>query len=250
MAVGYANALAIITDAMVEIGAYAPGETIAPAHEQLGLLRFQNQLDAWQADQLALNLQDREVFLLTAGTSSFTIGPTGNLVTARPVFIEGMNYINPGSSPANEVPMAPMDADQYMALQIKGLQSGLPQMFYYKATMPNGTMVIWPVVSQNVSLVLYLPRGIDVPASLTTVVSGPQGYAEAFMYQLALRLCGPMSKPVPDYLQGEAAAAYARMRRPNEVPPIMGVDQALVPSFSDSGSFNILTGTNSGPSNR
>src|SRR6516164_8124848 len=110
MSVGYTNALAIITDAFVEIGAYAPGDSIAPSHQALGLLRFQNQLDAWQADDLSLNLQDREVFLLTAGTSSFTIGATGNLVTARPVYVEGVNYIIPGTTPATEVPMAPMDS--------------------------------------------------------------------------------------------------------------------------------------------
>jgi len=117
------------------------------------------------------------------------------------------------------------------------------------ATMPNATMNIWPVVTQNVQLALYLPRGIDVPASLTSVVTGPQGYAEAFMYQLALRLCNPMARPIPQDLPDMAAAAYARMRRPNEEPPIMPVDAAVVPSFGDSSAFNILTGTTSGPSN-
>lgn len=244
-----ATALNIITDAMVEIGAYAPGETIASAHQALGLLRFQNQLDSWQADMLSLNLQTRLTYALTSGTSSFTIGPTGNLVTTRPVFIEGVNYLNPGSTPSTEVPMAPMDSDQYMALSQKSLSSSLPMQYYYNATTTNGTMNIWPVVTQNVTLALYLDQGIDIPAALTTVVAGPQGYAEAFMYQLALRLCGPMARPIPQGLPEMAAAAYARMRRPNVEPPIMGLDAAVVPSFGDSGAFNILTGNTSGPSN-
>jgi hypothetical protein len=96
---------------------------------------------------------------------------------------------------------------------------------------------------------LYLPRGIDIPAALTTSVIGPQGYAEAFMYQLALRLCTPMARPIPQGLPDMAAAAYARMRRPNIEPGLLGVDSALVPSFGDSGAFNILTGTTAGPSN-
>lgn len=235
---------------MVEIGAYAPGETIAAQHQQLGLLRFQNQLDAWQADMLSLNLQTRLTYTVTSGTSAFTIGSTGNLVTTRPVFIEGVNYINPGTTPATEVPMAPMDSDQYMSISQKGLSSSLPMQYYYNATTPNGTMNLWPVVNQGVTLALYLDQGIDVPATLTTVVAGPQGYAEAFMYQLALRLCGPMARPIPDGLPEMAAAAYARCRRPNVEPGIMGVDQAVLPGFGESGAFNVLTGTTTGSSGR
>ncbi len=243
-----ATALSIITDAMIEIGAYAPGETLSSAHQALGLLRFQNQLDAWQADALTLNLQDRQVFTLTSGTSSFTIGPTGNLVTARPVDVEGVNYINPGSTPTTEVPMGPMDADQFMALTQKSLPSSLPQLFYYNQTATNGTMTIWPQVTQNVDLALYLYRGIDIPATLTTVVAGPQGYAEAFMYQLAMRLCRPMAKPMTADLVEQAKASLATIQRNNVDPGFLSVDTAVCPIMG--GGFNILTGTTSGPSNR
>lgn len=245
-------ALDIITDSMVEIGAYSPGETLAANHQALGLLRFQNQLNSWQADMLTLNLQDRDTFALTAGTNTFTIGPGGNLNTARPVFIEGMNYVVPGTSPATEVPMGPMDDDSYMGLSQKSLSSSLPTLYYYNATFtptaPWGTMFVWPTVSQNVTLVLYLSRGIDVPATLTTSVGGPQGYAEAFMYQLALRLCGPMARPMPDGLPEMAAASYARMKRPNIEPGLLAVDQALTPTYGSG--FNVLTGQTSGASNR
>lgn len=233
---------------MVEIGAYSPGETLASAHQQLGLLRFQNQLNSWQADQLALNLQTPLPFTLTSGTSNFTVGPTGALVTTRPSFINGINYLIPGTTPPTEVPLGPMDDDQYMALSQKTLGSSLPQLYHLNATMPNATIFVWPQVTQSVGLVIYLDQGIDVPAALNTSVTGPQGYAEAFMYQLALRLCGPMARPIPDGLPEMAAAAYARMERPNIEPGLLGVDAALSP-MGGSG-FNILTGQTSGSSNR
>ncbi len=243
-----ATVLSIVTDAMVEIGAYAPGETISAVHQQLGLLRFQNQLDSWQAESLSLNLQDRQVFTLTSGTSSFTIGPTGSLVTQRPSFIEGVNYIIPGTSPSTEVPMAPLTNDQYLSISQKGLSSSLPQQFYYNATATNGTMNIWPVVSQNVDLALYLEKGIDIPTTINTAVLGPQGYAEAFMYQLALRLCNPMFKPIPPALPTLAKEAYARMQRPNNDTGMLAVDAALTYG-SDAGAFNVLTGNFTGSSN-
>lgn len=244
-----ATALSIITDAMVEIGAYAPGETISSVHQALGLLRFQNQLNAWQADFLTLNLQTPQSFTLTSGTSSFTIGPTStDIATVRPVFVQGINYLIPGSSPATEVPMAEMDDDVYMALSQKGLTSSLPQQYHVNATMPNATVFVWPTVTQNVGLIVYLFQGISEPALLTTNVTGPQGYQEAFMYQLALRLCGPMFRPVSQELKEMAAATFARMKRPNDIPSQMAVDAALVPAAGSG--FNILTGTNNAFSGR
>ncbi len=243
-----ATALAIISDAMVEIGAYAPGETIASAHQQLGLLRFQNQLNSWQADALTLNLQTPNAFTLTSGTSEFTIGPTGDLVTTRPTWVQGVNYVIPGTTPDTEVPLGPMDDDAYMLLSQKTLGSSLPTLYHLNATMPNATMFIWPQVTQNVVLAIYLPQGINEPALLTSNVTGPQGYAEAFMYQLALRLCTPMARPIPDGLPEMASAAFARMKRPNIEPGLLSVDQALVP-MGGSG-FNILTGQTSASSSR
>lgn len=242
-------ALDIITDALVEIGAYAPGETIAPVHAQLGLLRLQHQLDTWQADALTLNLQDRDVFVLTPGMSQFMVGPTGDLVTDRPNFIAGISYLIPGTTPATEVPMAPMDDEQFMGLSQKTLPATLPQQYYVDATWPNATIHLWPQVTQTVSVVLYLRRGIGVPATLTTAVTGPQGYAEGFMYQLALRLCGPMSRPMPADLPAMAAAAYGRLKRPNVEVPLMALDAALT-AHGGGGGFNVLTGQTSGASNR
>ena len=241
------TALDIITDAFVEIGAYSPGDTIAARHAQLGLLRFQNQLDSWQADQLSLNLQTPLSYTMLSGSTSFTIGPTGNVVSARPTYIEGMNYLIPGTTPPTEVPMGPMDSDQYMALSQKTLPNQLPQLYYLNATMPNATVIVWPQVSQNVGVVVYVEQGIDIPATLTTVVSGPQGYAEAFMYQLALRLVTPWGHAVPPLLPGNAAEAFARMKRPNVMPGVMGVDSALV---ATSGGYNVLNDSVTAPSNR
>ena len=143
--------------------------------------------------------------------------------------------------------MGPMDNDQYAALSIKDLVSGLPQLFYYNATDTNGTMNIWPVVNQSVTLVLYLPRAVDQPVTASSVVIGPPGYAEAFLYQLAMRLCRPMGRAIPDGLENQSRAAFLRMQRPNADPGILGVDAALTPSSGSA--FNILTGNYTGSSN-
>ena len=83
----------IITDALIEIGAIAQGETPDDGVMTLGLGRLQKLIDAWGAEYGTIAVQDRTTFVLTSGTSTFTIGPTGALVTARPVWIEAVNYV-------------------------------------------------------------------------------------------------------------------------------------------------------------
>lgn len=219
-----------VTDALLEIGVLGPGQSLSPALASVGLSRFQNQLDSWQADRLSLSIQARTTFTLTSGTSSVTLGPSGATVTmATPMWLDTVNYINPGSDPEQEVAIGIMDRDTYANLTIKDLSSALPlQCFYQRSnTTANGTLFIWPQVSQNVDMVLYSPQGVGVPVDLDSVVIGPPGYAEAFLYNLALRLCAPTGTAIPEALPTMASNAMTTMRRPNVIPAVLGVDPAV-----------------------
>lgn len=238
----------IIRDALTEIGALGIDEPMSAPAAQLGLLRLQNQLDAWAADRLTIFNFTRVLFTLTSGTSTITIGPTGDVVTVgpRPNSISGINYVIPGTSPAVETPMGPMDDDSYMNNTIKGLSSSLPTQWWYNEDVPDGGLIFWPVVTQNVQLAIYYPATVGIPADLDTVLIGPQGYQESFLYQLALRLCTPYSRPVPALLPQMAAEAYARIKRGNTQPGLLGTDQALHPTYG--GAYNILNDTSGAPS--
>jgi hypothetical protein len=125
-----------------------------------------------------------------------------------------------------------MDEDSYAALTIKTLSSALPLQCFYNTSISTmlGTLFFWPKVTQNVEIVLYTPQAVGVPTALTSILLGPPGYQEAFMYQLALRLCTPFGVTVPPLLPELATRAFATMKRPNVSPGILGVDAALVPS--------------------
>ncbi len=241
-----ATVLSIVTQALQEIGAYGQGETLSAYNAQVCLLRFQNQLDAWQADALTLAVNAQLTFTIPSGVLNFTIGPTGDIVAQRPVYIEAMNYVVPGSAPEVETVMAPMNDDQFNALSIKELSSSLPTQYYYNTsfTLPNGVMFVWPTPTQDVKVYVYAKQGPAVPAALSSSVTGPAGYQDAFMYQLALRLCTPFAMPVPPLLPGLAAEAYAKIKRANMQPGLLGVDAALVPTSG--GAYNILNDTNTG----
>lgn len=238
-----ATVRAIVTDAFTEIGVLGYGQPLAPSLAALGLLRFQNLLDAWQADRLTLAVQARTPFELSSGTSEVTLGPAGADVTISPtpMWLDTVTYINPGSSPDVEVPIGIMSPDTYAVLSIKELQSGLPlQCFYQRSnTTGLGTLFVWPQVTQDVDMVLYSPQGVGVPATINSAVVGPPGYARGFMLDLAVDLCAPTGTTVPDGLIDKRDRALVVMKRPNVQPGLMSVDPAL--TLGSGAGYNILS---------
>lgn len=229
-------------DALLEIGVLDPYETMDAMQASIVLLRFQNQLDAWKADRLTLNVQTRTTFTMASGSSSVTIGAaTSDVTLDMPMWIDAISYINPGASPDQEVPIGQMDQATYAALTIKEMPSGLPLQSFYQTstTVAKGTLFLWPQVDQNVDIVIYTPTGIGVPVGLTSTVYGPPGYAEAFMYQLALRLCAPFGVAVPPTLPQMAARALRNMQRPNERPAQVSVDPAVTSTWG--GGYNVYS---------
>lgn len=244
---------AICTDALTEIGVLSPGETMTSENGMVALLRAQHMIDAWQADRLTLAVQARTTFTLLSGTSTVSLGPVGATVTMqRPVWIDTVTYVIPGSSPGVETVIAQMNRDQFADLSIKAMQSSLPTQCFYQTsnTISAGTLYFWPQVTQNVTIVLYTPQGFDVPATLDTILTGPPGYQDAFMYQLALRLVTPMGVDISSLplLPGQAEKAWQVIKRVNTMPGLLGIDPALSPAIA--GGYNILSDSTTSPSNR
>jgi len=239
----------IVDTALLEIGVTATGETPSSDQRALGLVRLQNMIDSWGADLLTIQVTQRTTYTLLSGVNTVSIGPSGTInITQRPIWFIGINYVVPGSSPAVEVPMGQMDDDSYMNLSIKSLSSSLPTQFYYNETFPLGALFFWPTVNQNVQLALYYPLPLGQPANLGATLEGPAGFQDAFVYGLALRLCNPFGQQVPPLLPKMAEDAYARMRRPQVQPGLLGVDNALVPM--NGGGYNVLSDNMGSPSNR
>ena len=231
----------IISDALMEIGVLAPGETMTSADAALGLRRLRMQIDAWAADRLTLSLQLRTVFTLVSGSSSVQVGVGQTVNIVRPVWVNSLNYIIPGTNPGVESPIGLMDEDAYAAISIKQLSSALPMQAFYQTNLADafGTLFFWPRVSQNVDIALYTPQAVEVPAGLTTDLIGPPGYQDAFLYQLAIRLCTPFGVPPPPLLLDMATKAFMTMKRPNVSPGILGIDAALVPNMG--AGYNVLS---------
>ena len=236
-----ATVRSIVSDAYLEIGVLPPGQTMSPSLGALGLLRFQNQLDAWQARRLMLSIQTPTEFTLTSGTSTVTIGTGGDVNVPMPMWLDTVNYVNPGSNPEVEVPIGQMTPDIYAGLSIKELQNPLPTQCFFQRSPDSrlASLFFWPQVTQNVTIRIYYPQGVGIPATLNSTVIGAPGYARAFMYDLAFDLCGPTGTAIPDSLPMKRSAAMKLVESTNVQPGILGVDPATTNS-TNSG-YNILT---------
>jgi hypothetical protein len=135
-----------------------------------------------------------------------------------------------------------MGREQYNALSIKALTSTLPTQCFYQTSLDTvlGALFVWPLTS-GVQVVLYTPQPIGVPADLNSILTGPPGWQEAFMYQLAIRLVNPFGLNISDFqlLPGLAKEALDTIEIPTVMPGSLGVDAALVPWGG--GSYNVLT---------
>ena len=234
----------LITDALVDIGVLQPGETSDAPQAQQALRVVQRMIDAWGADRLTFAAQLRTTFTLTSGTATVSIGPdTATVTMARPLSINRLSYVVPSSSPAVEVPIGLLDQDSYANVSIKTLTSGYPLQAFYQTPMTsaNGSLFFWPTVDQDVTIALYTPEAVGVPATLNTDLIGPAGYLEAYLFQLEMRLCTPFGVTPPPLLPGMAAQAFINMKRPNVMPAQLSMDPALHPGWG--GGYNVLSDT-------
>lgn len=240
-----------IQDACEEIGVGNPGDVLSANDVQMGLRVLSRMLNAWAADELTIAVTDSVSYTVTAGTATVTIGPTGNIARQRPIVIDQINYVIPGTNPAVEVVMGQMSNQQFENLTIKGLRSSYATEWYYQTslTSANGTLTLWPVPSQNLQLNLYIDSAVPYDSlALTTTLTLPPGYQDAIHYDLAYRLCGPFGRPIPDGLPQLRQNALLVMKRVNIEPALLNVDSALMPTGG--GAYNILSDIYTGSSGR
>lgn len=88
---------------------------------------------------------------------------------------------------------------------------------------------------------LMLPGGVPLAQvdSLDSTVSMPDGYEDALIYNLAVRIAPEYGRMIPDAVALVAVESKAGVKRANHKPLYLEVDGALL---SRGGTFDIFTG--------
>jgi hypothetical protein len=214
------STLDIISSSLRLIGVLAAGETPQGSEAEDALLVFNDMVDSWQAQRLMIYQSERIVFNLNAGQQVYVYGsanpetnPNPDFNSPRPAAIERMGIIvlNNPLQPL-ELPLQYLTTAQWQEIPVKNITSALPQYCWDDQAFPFRNLSFWPVPNVQVQAVVYPWVPIGAPASLTTLIAFPPGYAKAFRYNLAIDLAAEYPVAPPQVVAGVLEIAQETMR--------------------------------------
>ena len=230
----------LITDAMIEIGAIAPGFEVPSADEQSAALRRLNRMfDNWSNQGLLVPAIVQETFAFTPDQQSYTMGPGGNFNTARPLKIRNILIEPIGTTPVVDLQAELINSDQWAAIVIKGVQSTIPRRVFYDGAYPLQNIYFWPLPTLAQNIVIYSWKPLASIAAVSTTVDLPPGYELAIVSNLALMLAPGYGKQPSEVLVQMATNAIADIKRANIKIEVMAQDASVI---GKPAGFNWLTG--------
>ena len=208
------------------------------AEAQDGLSAMNDLLDSWSIDNAYLYAIRTDTLTWTASNESQTIGASGDFTATRPIEIHPSTfYTDANGNDYQFIQVATRSG--YMAIVDKGTTSTSPQYMYYEPTFPNGTIYMWPVPDASITVQLSSREQLTSFSLLTTTVSFPPGYKQAFTTSLAEEIAAEFGVAVPPEVSKSAFKARAKVRRINRRTPVSQVETGLINSTR---SFSIFTG--------
>ena len=239
----------LIQSAGYEIGVYAPGEAISAADAIWALELLQRIIDKWNAQRAAIFSSAFTLYTVPANVGPTTIGPTGTLNTGpaqfyRPVDIGSASFVlNAGSSNPVDLPINIRTKDWWAANPLKGMLSSIVTDLYYDPSGPNGSLNFFPIPNVNCSIRLESWNQLPQALKLNTELGMIQGYWEALVTTLALRLCPSFERQPSPILVAAQQSAMNAIFANNDKPPVIRTDSGMPGTRSDGRpDFNFLTG--------
>lgn len=219
-----ATAADIIRDALKLLGVLAAGESLPSADQEDGLNALNRMLGTWANERLLVHGTRRTEYTLTPSLSPHTIGTTGTFATTRPLRIDGASVIPVGSDSEQRVSIL-TDA-QYRAIPDKTLTDALPHKLWVEQTFPNAKLWLYPVPTSAGRLVLHTWSRISA-FTASDSVSLPDGYEDALIHALALRIAPGYGVEPSGTLRENAAAVLAAIQRTNAPEVIAEMDAGV-----------------------
>jgi len=215
-----------------EIGA---GETPSGESSADGLTALNAMISSWSIQGDLIYTETTETFTLTGNDGSYTLGPSGDFVTTRPIRIVSAT-INDG---ANDYELTVYGIDQYASISDK-TTAGVPDSIYYDGNFPNITMKLYPVPDSAYTLTLYTEKPLTEYSSISDTLTVPPGWERGLRYNLAMEIAPEYGKQAPATVMKIAIESKNAIRNQNNRSDNekLRVDEAL----GTVGSFDIYSG--------
>lgn len=192
----------ILNTALIHIGALAPGETPNVNDQSLALLWANLTLDSLSAKKLSPLGLNSSTFALS-GAASYTYGPGETWNATRPMKIKSASVIAANGT-QKEAHIA--SSEEYDAIPDLTRTGIFVENLFWDMGYPTGNISVTPKPSAgNLQLTVY--QQILNFMNLTDTVNLAPGYPECVIVLVALKLCFPFGRPIPDGLPQAAADA-------------------------------------------
>jgi hypothetical protein len=233
----------ILTEAHAEIGVLGAGETMSAIQAAYGLQKLNELIDEWGTQNLTILSITRTTFPIVSGTGTYTIGPTGSVVMARPIFVPRVTFVDTTQPNSPEFPLIPLDDQAYEQITFKTLQNSLPYAYYWQNTNINATLIFYMTPNRSgLNGVIYAKTALTQYADINTVFDLPPGYRSALVKNTAMAMCpGYGAKANPLLLAG-ASLSLGNIKRANYRISQLTIDPAVTVG-NGHGLYNIYTDT-------
>lgn len=216
------TAAVIIEDALKENLIISEGETPSATMYADGLRMLNRMCDTLSNNDDFAYYASQYSMAMT-GQTSFTIGPTGDLVQARPIKIDTAVVTRLGIT----YPVKVIDNQRYDDLTLKTLSGANTAAIYYEGTYPNGTVYCYPL-STGCTLQMRVLNQVKNFAATTTQIDMPEGYEDFLMLGLAIRMAPSYGRPVNPDTRTAYKAAKKLVMNTNQVVPTMELPNAVM----------------------
>lgn len=229
-----ATAGTIIARSLRLIGVIDPEEGPTTTEYANGLISLNAMIDSWQNERLMCYAMRDESISVSSGNTTKTIGPTGDLVSTRPVQIEAAYVVISNIS----YPVTLLDEEQYAAIAQKTVPAPWPDRIWYQPTMPNGTIYLYPQPSGSSTLHVITRTPLTAFVTTSDAVSLPPGWEEALATNLAIAEAPEYEVQASPTVMKMATDSKANIKRANSRPIRATTDVALMVGHRRS---NIIT---------
>lgn len=206
--------------ALGKLGINAPGEALRPADGDTCLEALNRILDAWKLERLYAYATTDVTHTVASVTQTLTIGPSGNINTARPERFEAGSYYTISGV---DYPLISVTEAEFNAIAVKNITAIGPTWFEYSPTLPLGVLRFYPRLTAGASLRMPVQVQLSAFADLTTDYILPAGYERALVFTLAEEIAADYEREIPPTVARNAANARRMLKRANHSVPQLTV---------------------------
>ena len=212
-----------------------PGRDLSVSEQQEGLHINNSMLDGLKIERLFVYQVVRTVFDVTALQQEYLVGALvdgANWEIERPEKILRAGFIVATTPPTleAEIEMEVVQTySQWAAIITKQVQSAMPRVIYYRATLPCGTAATWPVANKDCQIALYTPGLVDEFTDVMADIQFPKGYREFVEYEGACKVHARYPHlPMDPSVAVEAKSYKMRIKANQYTPLYIGSDPAAL----------------------